>query len=246
MCDSNTSAVNCSRLQNFTTSEPGSGTQSTNEIALPLLQLELAIAGLLLTALLMQCWRLRRYKHHAVVKKLQLRHFRKHNLQKEARKFFGNLSVSRLSLLREAANEYIHDRTFFQTTRSALLWTDDVVILPCLLCRRVWCCSQVREKIFLTDDVPAKQTVIQVELPPSDVMRPTKIVCRCVSLRVSPCSQLRQGKVHAAHLETLFLLIYLSRCCCRLELKIRRALRLFPNQLRRLLPQPSLDRRLAS
>eukprot|EP00750_Incisomonas_marina_P015407 INCI1823.1.p1 GENE.INCI1823.1~~INCI1823.1.p1 ORF type:complete len:236 (-),score=38.13 INCI1823.1:992-1699(-) len=135
MCDSsnNTSGANCSTLlQNSSTEWPAAGTPSTNEIALPLLQLELAVAGLLLVALLVQCWRLRRYKHHAVVKKLQLRHFRKHNLHKEARKFFGNLSV--------------------------------------------------REKIFLTDDVPAKQTIIQVELPLSDIMRPTKIVCRYVEL----------------------------------------------------------------
>jgi len=60
----------------------------------PALQLELSIATLLLLALLAQCWRAKRYHRYNIVKKLQLRFFRNKNLTKEARKFFGNLSVS--------------------------------------------------------------------------------------------------------------------------------------------------------
>jgi len=38
--------------------------------------------------------------------------------------------------------------------------------------------NQVREKIFVTDDLPAKQTIIEVSLPDSEIIRPTKILCQ--------------------------------------------------------------------
>ena len=75
------------------TSQPPSTNNESSELIGALLQMELSIVALLVLALLAQCWRQRKYIRYNVVKKLQLRHLRKRNLTKEARKFFGNLSV---------------------------------------------------------------------------------------------------------------------------------------------------------
>ena len=82
-----------------TTAIDGNGNNTNGLVAdysdtiIPLVQAELSIIVLLVLSLLAQWWRLRKYAKYNVVKKLQLRFFRSSNLTKEAKKFFGNLSV---------------------------------------------------------------------------------------------------------------------------------------------------------
>ena len=99
MCDDNGTA--CGGLNVTTATTVGTNlTNSTGFIAddfsaliAPLLVVDVTIIVILVLAVVAQWWRVQKYNKYNTIKKLQLRFVRQRQLTKEAKKFFGNLSV---------------------------------------------------------------------------------------------------------------------------------------------------------